>query len=430
MSQTNAKEPITLAIHALSYGTYGIGRQNGKAVMVPNTVPGDRILARTVQAKDRYDIGELVRVIDPSPDRQDPPCRYVTECGGCPWQHIRYDAQLKAKRQNVDDALRRIGKLRDFEVRPIISSPDEYHYRRRVRFQLNEKREFGFYRSGSRDLVSVESCLIADNRIADALPAIREWAQRLTAPPEYIEVITGDEPAQLVVNARTAATITAEDERACESLTAEAAVVGSLILHNPQVRKRWGETKVSISLPDGLSLCIEADVFSQVNPRANLALIHELLKAGNFTRDDHVLDLYCGAGNFTLPVARCVRDVVAVEGSRGAIESGQYSAHLNRVQNIRWLHGPVPDVLRQLRARQEFSKVILDPPRTGARDIETDLASLLPEKILYVSCDPATLARDIAGLARRGYGLEFVQPIDLFPHTFHVETLALITRSN
>src|SRR5436190_7494726 len=106
MTESNAKEPITLAIDALSYGTYGIGRQNGKAVMVPNTVPGDRILAQIVETKERYDIGELVRVIDPSPDRQNPPCRYVTECGGCLWQHIRYDAQLKAKQQNVADALR------------------------------------------------------------------------------------------------------------------------------------------------------------------------------------------------------------------------------------------------------------------------------------------------------------------------------------
>src|SRR5262245_52527603 len=137
MSQTNAKPAVTLEIDSLLYGPYGIGRIEGKALMIPHTAPGDTVEARIIEAKERYAIGEVIRLINSSPIRQNPPCPYVGTCGGCSWQHIQYQAQLRAKQQSVEDSLRRIGKLGGFEMRPIIPSPTEYHYRRRIRLQIS-----------------------------------------------------------------------------------------------------------------------------------------------------------------------------------------------------------------------------------------------------------------------------------------------------
>src|ERR1044071_6977130 len=199
MNQSNPKDPMTLAIDVLSYGPYGIARHNGKAVMVAHTAPGDRVLARTVEARDRYEIAELIRVLEPSPQRQDAPCPYFPACGGCAWQHIHYDAQLKAKRQSVYDALQRIGKLRDFELRPIISSREDDHYRRRIRLQLDEHRNLGFYRAGSHDLIPIDRCFVADTRINKAIPAVFNWVKAIPLSLESIELVAGDRAEQLVV---------------------------------------------------------------------------------------------------------------------------------------------------------------------------------------------------------------------------------------
>ena len=158
-------------------------------------------------------------------------------------------------------------------------------------------------------------------------------------------------------------------------------------------------------------------------------MIEQLLAAGNFQRQDRVLELYCGAGNFTLPLARRVGEITAVEGHRAAIASGELNAQRYRMENIRWQCADVPQAVARLkRQRQTFSKIVLDPPRTGAKGVEADLAALSAEMILYVSCNPATLARDLANLAKLGYKLQSVQPIDFFPHTFHVESLAVLMR--
>ena len=174
---------------------------------------------------------------------------------------------------------------------------------------------------------------------------------------------------------------------------------------------------------------VDGEVFTQVNRQGNSQLVQELLHWGEFHNQDLVLELYCGAGNFTLPIARPARAVVAVEGDGRSVENGRTNSQLNGLENIRWIRSHVPGALKQMSERGErFSKIILNPPRSGAKGLEGDLASLGAKKILYVSCNPPTLARDLAGLSKKGYKLKRVQPIDLFPHTFHVEALAEAVR--
>jgi 23S rRNA (uracil1939-C5)-methyltransferase len=429
MTQTNAKTELTLEIDSLSYGPYGVGRLEGKAVMIPNTAPGDKVSARIVESKERYVIGELVQLLRPGPTRRVPPCPYVGKCGGCPWQHVRYDAQLTAKQQSVEDALQRIGKLQSFELRSIIPPADEYRYRRRIRLQLDNDRRLGFYRTSSHRLVEIEACLIAVDAVSDSIARLRTWVREIRSPLEYVEVVAGDRPGELVVVAKSNGDFFPGDESVCRGLLEKEPRIVGLVVADRGERRTWGETRISVMTEDGIRLSAEADVFTQVNPDGNRRILTELLTEGGFENQDRVLELYCGPGNFTLSMAKRAREVVAVEGYRPSITSGKLSAQLNGIDNIRWIVSHVPAAVERLAGRREkFSKVVLDPPRAGAKGIERSLASFSAEKILYISCNPTTLARDLAAIAKHGYKLICVQPIDLFPQTFHVENLAVLER--
>lgn len=429
MTQTNAKSEITLEIDALSYGPYGIGRLNGKAVMVPGTAPGDTITARIVESKERYSIAELAHITKPSGQRQTPPCPYVGSCGGCSWQHLRYDAQLAAKEKSVADALGRIGKLQEFELRPIIASPLEYHYRRRIRLQCNEFKQLGFFRPSSHQLVEIASCHIAAHETERHLKILRHWVARLATPIQYVEIVAGDDPDQTIIVAGSVGAFIGVDETVARTFLDENVGISGVIIRGRDWRRAWGQAAISLRTEDDIWLKIDADVFSQINSEGNRRLVSELISAGEFTADARVLELYCGAGNFTLSIARRAREVVAVESSPASVKNGERSAQLNGINNIRWITAEVASALKRLKQRGErFAKIVLDPPRPGAPGIQTDLAGLGAERILYVSCNPATLARDLSALSKNGYKLKWVQPVDLFPHTFHVEALAVAVR--
>lgn len=424
--QINAKTQFKLDIDALSYGPYGIGRLDSRAIMVPHTAPGDRIEARIVETKERYAIAEATAILEPSSLRQPPPCKYVPDCGGCSWQHLRYEAQLRAKQQSVDDALRRIGKLADYELRPIIASPNQMHYRRRIRLQCDSEKQLGYFQSASHRLVQIDRCLIADDKLNELIELLRGWLGELTGGCEFIEIVSGDEADQLVVVLGLTGDFAARDETQYERLVAEKSQVTGLIVQRGATRRIWGRPWVTVNLADDLSLTVDADVFTQVNPVGNRRMLTELLKAGEFQTKERVLELYCGAGNFTLAIARHAKEVISVEGYRPAIANGKLNTQKLGLKNIRWINAPVPDAIAQLnRRREQVDKIVLNPPRSGAKGIETAIAALGARRIFYISCNPATLARDAAGLVKLGYRLTTAQPVDLFPHTFHVETLAV-----
>lgn len=428
MSQPNAKNEVTLDVDRLAYGPYGIGRIDGRVWMVPHTAPGDRVLARAREEKERFVIGEAVRVVSPSPLRRLPPCPYAGRCGGCSWQHTSYETQLRAKQQSVEDALRRIGKLSGYEIRPILPAADEFHYRRRIRLQANRQNELGFYAGSSHELLQIDACAIAAGPLNPLLPQIRAWARRLSAPLDHVELVAGDRSGEVVAAAQASGGLGAPDEATCAALVGDGSGISGLIVAAFEKRRVWGEPRVTVDLGE-LALRVDADVFTQVNPSGNLRMLEELLRAGDFQGGERILELYSGAGNFTFPIARRVASVTAVEGDRHALGNAKLNAQRHGVAAIRWICAPVPRAVAELNCkRRRFDKIVLDPPRAGAKGIARDLGSLGAERILYVSCNPATLARDVAGLVEVGYKLRSVQPLDLFPQTFHVETVALLER--
>lgn len=426
MTETKTTSPtLTLQIESLSYGPYGIGRKEGQVILVPLTAPGDEVEVRIAEEKGNYAIGQLSRLLKPSSLRQNPPCPYFGECGGCPWQQIQYEAQLAAKENSVGDALRRIGKLDGFELLPIHRSPQEYHYRRRVRLQADNRKRLGFHRAFSHELIEIDSCLIANPEADRHLSHAREWIKGLKTPIRHIEIVESDEEAIAVLVGKAEGEFALEDDAASCRFLALRKEINGLILFGRGWRRSWGQGKILIRSEDGLRIEVDGEVFTQVNREGNSRLVRELLHWGEFHDQDRVLELYCGAGNFTLPVARHSREVVAVESNLRAVENGRCNSQLNQLENIRWVRSHVPKAVKRFHEKGErFSKIILNPPRSGAKGLEDGLHFLGAEKILYVSCNPSTLARDLAALSKKGYKLTRVRPIDLFPHTYHVEVLA------
>ena len=423
-TDSSAKE-VRLKIESLSYGPYGIGRDQGRVILVPQTAPGDEGEVKIVEEKRNYAVGELSRLVKPSPVRQNPPCPHFGSCGGCPWQHIEYKAQLAAKEKSIADALRRFGKLDQFEMLPILPSPEEYHYRRRIRLHSDGQKRLGFHRAFSHEVVEIDSCLIADPKANQSLGAAREWIKQLRTEIRYLQIVVGDLVKKAILVGKSEGNFRAEDDRTCSELLEKHREIGGLILSGPGWRHRWGQEKTLLQLDSSSWAEVDGDLFMQVNREANHRLVDQILLWGEFSQQDRLLELYCGGGNLTLPMARLSQEVVAVERNRRSIESGERSGQLNQVDNIRWLCSDVSRAVSRMAKREEhFSKIILNPPRSGAKGLDHDLASLGAERIIYVSCDPTTLARDLAALTKNGYRLNRVQPIDLFPHTFHVETLA------
>lgn len=424
--QTSPKKALALEIDALTHGAFGIGRHQGQAILVPATAPGDKIVAQIVRDHGRHAVGAVERIIAPGAARRVPPCPYVRACGGCPWQQIAYGGQLEAKQKNVADALTRIGRFAEFDLRPIVASGEEFRYRRRIRLQVDRERRLGFFQPASHRIVEVDSCLIAAEAADRSIPLLRPWVRELETPLESVEIVTGDGGGVVAV-ARAASELRRHDEQLCAGLIARG--IQGLIVRDRRSRRTWGVTRISIAAEDGVELTAEADGFTQVHAAGNRQLVSALLAAGAFESGDRVLELYAGAGNFSFSIARRVREVVAVEAQRSSVEAAESHARRHAVDNILWLAEDAASAVGRLARRKErFSKIVLDPPRSGAKGIDRDLARLDANSIIYVSCHPATLARDLAALAKHGYRLGVAQPVDLFPQTFHVEVIARLTR--
>jgi 23S rRNA (uracil1939-C5)-methyltransferase len=428
MAQSNAKTEVALEIVSLSHGPYGIGRHEGRVVMVPGTVPGDRVTASITASKPGYDTGYLSHINTASAQRRQPPCPYVGACGGCPWQQMDYEAQLAAKARNLDDALRRIGKLNDFTLLPIVSAPREFSYRRRIQLRCGPDKRVGFSPSASHDLVAIERCAIATDAVNRALEQVRLGIPRTLANIGQVEIVEGDRGNETAVVVHADAPLVACDAQIFEKLVNSGHVKGIIVKAHGQ-RQIWGDPRLSVIAEPGLDHLVDADVFTQINAEGNRLLLQRLLGFVGCTPRERVLELYCGAGNFTLSMARRCGEVLAVEGDPHAIANGKLNAQRHGIENIRWRAAPVPAAVAALARRKEsFAKVVLDPPRAGAKGIDQHLAALGAERLIYISCNPPTLARDLAALTRRGYRLVEVQPLDLFPQTFHVEALALLKR--
>ena len=419
-----------VTIDRLSHGPAGVGRADGKVVFVPGTVPGDEVEVVLDEEKKRYATGHVVQIRQPSAQRRTPPCPYVSRCGGCPWQHVTYPEQLRAKELTVREQLRRIGGIAEPPMLPIIPAPQEWHYRHRIRLHGQAGR-FGFSPPQSHDVVEIESCLIAREDVTAQLQTAREWGTALRTVVRQIEIIGGElagatAPSIVLVGEADGAWHS-QDMAICTNFLADHPRIAGMLLFGHGWRRRWGNTDVSfVPEHEEAALSMSHGTFTQVNPTGNRALIAAVRALGAFRKEHTVIELYCGAGNLSLPIARDVHSLIGIEQERAAVIDAEGNAARLGLTNVQFMPASVEAGVRHLlQTGVRADVVVLDPPRMGAAAVIDLLPRFGAHAVLYVSCDPATLARDLRRLHTHGYHLHAVQPVDLFPQTYHVETITL-----
>ena len=413
-----------LTVERLTYGFDALAHRDRQVVFVPYAAPGDRVTAETVEQRSGFTRARVVEVLEPGPARVFPGCRYFPTCGGCQWQHVAPPAQRDAKAAIVAEQLARTAGVRDAEVLPTLTAGGDWHYRARLTLVV-EGRRAGYHRARSHRLLEIEDCPIADPALSAHLGAARRWIGALRVPLRRVSLAVA--PGGVVLAAVTNTPPGARDADATEALLARSPTVRGAVLAEATGRGRLvvGDPRLRVTLEPGLDLEVPADVFTQVNPAANRLLVAAVVALGAFAPGERVLDLYSGAGNFALPVARRGARVRGIDRNPVAAAAGRDNAARLGLGDVTFETAAVAEALGRM-APATADAVILDPPRAGAADAIGALAALRARRIAYVSCDPATFARDVQRLAAHGYRVARVQPIDLFPQTFHVESVTLL----
>jgi 23S rRNA (uracil1939-C5)-methyltransferase len=423
---------LRLPIDAMSHGPDAIGRHQNKVLFIGGGAPGDVADVAIVREEARFARAVIERLHSTAPARREPGCRYVGRCGGCQWQHLTYTAQLEAKQRNLVDHLVRIGGLVDPPVRPILASPQEWHYRHRINLRVDQTR-LGFYRAESHEVVEIASCPIAAIRIERGLVVARRWLAAVQTTIRRLALVVSEEIGGIVLVANAQGAFAEPDHDLNARRThpvgprpEDGETVRGIVMFGKNWRHNWGDVEVSYVV-DGMRLTSTGGEFTQVNLGGNRLLLDTVLTLGQITAGQRVLDLFCGAGNLTLPVARRGAQVTGVERSPRAIADARANATRLGL-DCRFVCASAEQALTELGATAPPPDlVILDPPRGGASAVVRELGRLNIRRIVYVSCDPPTLARDLAILTGQGYRLEAVQPLDLFPHTYHLEAIAALS---
>jgi 23S rRNA (uracil1939-C5)-methyltransferase len=401
----------------MTFGPYAITRVDGKSVMIPGAVIGDLLEIETSLDKRNYTLGKITRVVQPSAERREPPCLYAAECGGCDWQHIRYAAQARFKAELVAAEFRRgLGIALDpgALVEP---APTEFRYRSRVRLKAGAGGKVGFHHPDTNLFVAVEDCLVA----APQLSPVAELARALGRNCAEIEVVARPHGTVLIANLIKAP---GAFERKIARTLSENGTTG-LILRGGSKRELFGITQIACEAEPGCIIEADADLFSQINRAQNLKLVAAVMQLGELSQDMGVLDLFCGTGNFSLPAARRTRRVIGFDHDELAIEAARANAGRMGLEATQFIAMRASDGVRfLLQSGYAPDVLIMDPPRAGAANLIDSIVSLRTPKLIYVSCNLATLVRDLRGLTMKGYKVSIVRAFDFFPNTHHIEIVA------
>lgn len=423
MAAPAAPDRLTLDVERLTYGPDALGHHGGQVVFVPQAAPGDRVEIEVVERHRSWLRGRVARVDAPGPARVLPGCAAFPRCGGCQWQHVAPTAQRLAKTAVVADQLARVAGLHDAPVLPTQPVGPDWGYRARIALVV-EGRRLGYHRARSHVLVEVEDCPIAAPVVSAHLPLARAWAASVRVA--LARVTIAEAPGGVVLVGGAHGRPGPADVAATEALLARHAALRGAVLIGGGTRVAAGDPQVRVTLEPGLDLELPADVFTQVNPRANQALVALVVAMAAVSPGTRAIDLYCGAGNFALPLARRGARVLGLEHDARAVAAAASNAARLGFGDTAFRADDVAAGLREIPAR-DVDVAVLDPPRAGATTAAlAALVAVRAPRIVYVSCDPATLARDVRTLAAHGWRLMRAQPVDLFPQTYHVETVALL----
>ncbi|MFK5913090.1 MAG: 23S rRNA (uracil(1939)-C(5))-methyltransferase RlmD [Woeseiaceae bacterium] len=440
MARRRKQKPLEeheATVESLSHDGKGICRVDGKTIFVTGALAGERVRFSFRPHKKSYDAGNLVEVLEASPDRIEAKCQHYGLCGGCSFMHLSSEKQIEEKQKVLIDALQHIGKVEAEEILPPLTT-HPWGYRRKARLGVKfvykkEKVLVGFRERNAPYLAELEQCEVLHPDAGLRITSFAKVIRRLSCYDKIaqIEVAIGDNISAFVF--RNLVELTGEDKEILIAYAKEESIAIYLQPKGPKtVTPLYPENpQLQYSLPDyDVTLNFEPTDFTQVNQDINPKMIKLALDLLDLKETDHVLELFCGLGNFTLPMARTVKMVTGVEGDAELIERANKNAEMNGISNTDlYVANLMEDVDGSEWLNPSYDKLLLDPPRSGAKEILPTLAKLNIKHIVYVSCNPSTLARDAGTLVNEmGYTLNKAGIMDMFPHTAHVESIALFTK--
>ena len=432
-------EPVAATIESLSHDGRGVAHIDGKAVFIHGGLPGEEVRFTYSKQRRKYDEGQVVEVIKPSPERVEPACPHFCVCGGCSLQHLAPAAQLRHKQQTLLDALKHIGQVRPGEILPPLELDDHWGYRRKARLgakYVTKKGKVlvGFRERGSSFITDLTCCKVLHPKVGELIIPLARLIEGLSIRDKVpqIEMAMGDEVCVLIFRV-----LESLNEDDCTKLEAfgDTHDIGIYVQEGglDTVRPLSGEAAdLTYALPDfDLEFHFLPTDFTQVNSGINRLMVRRAVDMLDPTSQDRVLELFCGLGNFTLPLARRAAEVVAVEGDAGLVARARENARANGIGNaVFYTANLYEPLVQEPWLGLSFDKALLDPPRTGAVEVLEHLPRLGIKRILYISCYPGTLARDAGELVNKhGYELRAAGVMDMFPHTAHVESVALFEKS-
>ena len=445
------------AVHTVEVTGYtaeglGVARLEGRVIFIPGTIRGESWQVQLLKVRTNVAWAKGVKLLVPSPERLEPDCPLAGRCGGCQYRHMTYREELEAKRQRVQDALTRVGGA-SLELPPVLGAELPLRYRNKVQFPVARERQglaVGYYRARSHDVLDVEDCLLQPEGVTALRRAFKNWMERYRVPAydegsgsgliRHLYVRTNQKGEALCCVVANGRRIPHAPELVQALRQAEPALAGLVLNTNtrdtnvilgPDYRTVWGQDFLEEELC-GMTFRLSVPSFFQINRAQTERLYEKALEFAALTGQETVLDLYCGIGTISLALARRAGQVIGAEIVPEAIEDAEANARRNGVANVRFLCGDAGQAAFQLAQEGVRPQVIcVDPPRKGlAPEVPEVLASMVPERIVYVSCDPATLARDVKRFGALGYQAEQAQAVDLFPRTQHVETVLLLKKAS
>jgi len=439
---------ISCTVDGFGSSGEGVAHHNGYTLFVDGALPGEFVQVKLTESHKRYGKARLLRIIDASADRVTPPCPLFGKCGGCQLMHLSYPKQLEMKERRVVDALKRIGHIEDAIVAPCLPSPSSLSYRNKIQLPVREGASgiaLGLYARGSHDLIELEGCLIHSALGETVYKLVRGQLQRSSIMP--YDPVTGKGELRHVL-IRTALkkeevllifVTNYEPSKVLKSLAEKILASCSKVkgvVHNKQqgrdnliLGKEYqllcGAPSIQDTLSD-LTFTISPASFFQINPAQAEILYAKAVELAALTGEESVLDAYCGVGTLSLFFAQRAKQVIGVESVPEAIEDAKKNAKTNGIENVRFVTDAAETFIQTL---SEIDLVLLNPPRAGCAPSFLDgIGKLSPDKLIYISCDPATLARDCHILKNYGYRIVSIQPYDMFPQTAHVESVALLMK--
>lgn len=433
VASKQATNSLTVQITDLDYQGLGVAKIDGKTWFVENALPSEVVQIRVLEEKRQYGQGVTQNILQPSPVRQTPKCGYYGTCGGCQSQHIPLELQRAAKQNAL---FRSLSKLQPeaIEFMPMITG-EQWQYRRRIRFGLRvnpqtRKLDIGFRQKASNQIVNIAHCEVIESALNKMLPKLTALLHQFSQPKllGHLELVAADNGVAVLLRLLLEKIENLpKTDRTLLLDFAETENVGLFLQDNSKITQIRGE------LPyyqiDDLRLQFDIADFIQVNAALNRQMVATALDWLDLQPQDRVLDLFCGMGNFTLPLSRRVKSAVGIEGVLAMVEKAQANAERNGCKNVQFYRADLAQAfVNQPWATLPFDKILLDPPRSGAAFALNALCALRAEKILYVSCNPATLVRDAEILYESGYRVRKAAMVDMFPNTGHLENITLFER--